>query len=489
MRVLASMSVEQTASAAFGGPPSVAHAEALVRGIESGSAVLDEPLDTLCIGLPRTTLALPRERPNALANAATGLGYALRLWRDAFPVRDGGTVILVAPFRRRFAHPTQQPYRAFFQATRAGHPAATLVEAERTAAADTRAIKAYRDGRTCHPRLPFADWDACRPALDRLGAVLVAGCRDATAARQLGFVPTHGISAAFQMARGLGGDGHRVGFLLSPPYFPIRVGSTTPFYPRVCLPDALVRAQRLRVVRERDRAGLEHVAAAGDVERHQGVLLDEQDRGALLVDLDDDLEDPLDEDRREAHRRLVEEQERRVGHQGPADRAHLLLAAGHRPRLLRLALGQAGEEREHAVEVLLQAGLGLALEGAHLEVLEHRHPREELAALRGLRDAAGDDVVRRVVGDVLAAEADPAAAWMVEPVDRPQRRRLARTVRAEQRHDLPVPHLQGDALERMDRAVVGVDALELEDRRLGRGRRGCRGDLGFAHWATAAFPR
>jgi hypothetical protein len=26
------------------------------------------------------------------------------------------------------------------------------------------------------------------------------------------------------MARGLGGDSHRVGFLLSPPYFPVRVG-------------------------------------------------------------------------------------------------------------------------------------------------------------------------------------------------------------------------------------------------------------------------
>jgi len=70
----------------------------------------------------------------------------------------------------------------------------------------------------------FADWDACRPALDRLGAVLVAGCRDSAAARQLGFVPTHGISAAFEMARGLGGDAHRVGFLLSPPYFPVRTG-------------------------------------------------------------------------------------------------------------------------------------------------------------------------------------------------------------------------------------------------------------------------
>jgi hypothetical protein len=224
MRMLASLPVELTASAAFGGPPSVAHAEALVRGVETGSAVLLEPLDTLCIGVPRTTLALPRERPNALAVAALGLGYALRLWRNSFPVREGGTVILVSPFRRRFAHPTQQPYRAFFQATRAGRPTATLAEAERSAASDSRAIQAYRDGRTCHPRLPFADWDACRPALDRLGAVLVAGCRDSTAARQLGFVPTHGISAAFTMARGLGGDGHQVGFLLSPPYFPVRVG-------------------------------------------------------------------------------------------------------------------------------------------------------------------------------------------------------------------------------------------------------------------------
>ncbi len=224
MRMLTSLPVELTASAAFGGPPSVAHAEALVRGVETGSAPLAEPLDTLCIGVPRTTLVLPRERPNALAVAALGLGYALRLWRNAFPVREGGTVILVAPFRRRFAHPTQQPYRAFFQATRTGRPTATLVEAERAAAADPRAIEAYRDGRTCHPRLPFADWDSCRPALDRLGAVLVAGCRDASAARQLGFVPTHGVSAAFTMAHGLGGEGHRIGFLLSPPYFPVRVG-------------------------------------------------------------------------------------------------------------------------------------------------------------------------------------------------------------------------------------------------------------------------
>ena len=224
-RMLSSLPLEITASAAFAGPPSAAHAEALVRSVDTESATLDEPLDVICVGIPRTTPFLPRERPNALIAALLGLGYALRLWRDAFPVRDGGTAILVSPLRRRFPHPTQQPYRAFFQATRAGREPAVLAEAERAAAADPRAIDAYRSGRTCHPRLPFADWDACRPALDRLGAVLIAGCRDAVAARQLGFVPTHGIPAALEMARGLAVGSPRIGFLLSPPYFPIRVGS------------------------------------------------------------------------------------------------------------------------------------------------------------------------------------------------------------------------------------------------------------------------
>jgi hypothetical protein len=224
MSLLASLPLEITASAVFAGPPSVAHAEALVRSVDTESAALDEPLDAICLGVPRTTPVLPRERPNGLIATTLGLGYALRLWRDAFPIRPGGTAILVTTLRRRFPHPTQQPYRAFFQATRSSRERSQLADAERAAAADRRAIEAYRAGRTCHPRLPFADWDACRPALDRLGAVLVAGCRDAVAARQLGFVPTHGVAAALEMARGLGGGDSRIGFLLSPPYFPLRVG-------------------------------------------------------------------------------------------------------------------------------------------------------------------------------------------------------------------------------------------------------------------------
>ena len=48
---------------------------------------------------------------------------------------------------------------------------------------------------------------------------LIAGCRDAQSARQLGFVPAHGLGAALEMARGRGAE--RIGYLLSPPYFPL----------------------------------------------------------------------------------------------------------------------------------------------------------------------------------------------------------------------------------------------------------------------------
>jgi hypothetical protein len=221
--VLQSLRCDITVAAAYSGPPSVAHAEALLRAIEARAAALEGELDAVCIAIPRLTPYLPRERPNPLLAAYLGLGYALRLWRDAFPLVRGGTAILLHGFERRFSHPTQQPYRAFFAATRSGRDPDALAAAEQAATTDERALNAYRSGRTCHPLLPFADWDACQPALDRLGTVLVAGCRDAAAARQLGFVPTHGIGAALAMTHGQAGGEARVGFLLAPPFFPIEV--------------------------------------------------------------------------------------------------------------------------------------------------------------------------------------------------------------------------------------------------------------------------
>jgi hypothetical protein len=225
--VLRSLPLERSVAAVFAGPPSVAHTEALLRGVELRGITLDRELDAVCIGIPRTTPYLPRERPNPLLGAHLGLALALRLWRDSFPVVEGGTAILFHRFQRQFAHPTQQPYRSFFAATRAvGPDESALAEAERAAGSEERALEAYRAGRSCHPLLPFVDWDACRPALGRLGHVIIAGCRDHNAARQLGFVPTHGAGAALTMARGWTERPPRIGFLLAPPYFPIRVSRT-----------------------------------------------------------------------------------------------------------------------------------------------------------------------------------------------------------------------------------------------------------------------
>src|SRR5438477_6192636 len=54
---------------------------------------------------------------------------------------------------------------------------------------------------------------------------------------------------------------------------------------QIRLPYVFVLFELFRVVRERDFARLQHVAATGDVEGHQSVLLDEQDRRPLRVDL------------------------------------------------------------------------------------------------------------------------------------------------------------------------------------------------------------
>ena len=223
-QLLQGLGRELTTVAAFGGPPSVAHAEALLRSIARRSVKLAEPLDALVVGLPWKHHHQPRERLNPITVAAVSLGLALRLWRDSFPVRDGGTVIVLHRLTRHFAHGTQEPYRSLFHVLRGSRTPLELAVAERSAGADAQALAAYRAGRACHPLLPYVDWASCRPALERLGAVVIAGCRDHAAARTLGFVPTHGLGPALEMAHGRAGGAAKLGVLIGPPYFPLEVG-------------------------------------------------------------------------------------------------------------------------------------------------------------------------------------------------------------------------------------------------------------------------
>ena len=65
------------------------------------------------------------------------------------------------------------------------------------------------------------------------------------------------------------------------------------------------------------------------------------------------VEDLLGQDRREAHRRLVEEQDRRARHERAAHGQHLLLATRQRSGLLAAPLLQAREEVEDARDVVV----------------------------------------------------------------------------------------------------------------------------------------
>src|SRR5579859_2785860 len=130
---------------------------------------------------------------------------------------------------------------------------------------------------------------------------------------------------------------------------------------------------------EHDRPILEHIGAMRDLERLADVLLDEQDRQPLPVQLPDEGEELLDRDRRQAERRLVEDQEARLGHQAAADREHLLLAAGERARALRGALLEPRKDVQHPLEVPRAARPGAAV-AAELEVLLHAEVGKHAAA-------------------------------------------------------------------------------------------------------------
>src|SRR2546430_9519824 len=64
----------------------------------------------------------------------------------------------------------------------------------------------------------------------------------------------------------------------------------------------------------------EEVRPVREGQRRLDVLLHEEDRHATPIDLAQDAEDGLDEARREAERRLVEDQERRTRHERAPDR-------------------------------------------------------------------------------------------------------------------------------------------------------------------------
>ena len=114
---------------------------------------------------------------------------------------------------------------------------------------------------------------------------------------------------------------------------------------------------------------LQHVAVVRDRQALSRALLHHQHRNAQRVDRLDLGEHVVLHLRREPCRRLVEDQDVRIGHQRAADRQHLPLAARQRRCALMQHVPQQRQRGEHRFQLLRQPMLDR--QRADLEVFEH----------------------------------------------------------------------------------------------------------------------
>ena len=107
-----------------------------------------------------------------------------------------------------------------------------------------------------------------------------------------------------------------------------------------------------------------------------------------------DVEQLVDHRRRQAERRLVEQQDARLCHQPARDRQHLLLAAGEKSGA---AVSRSRSRGKRCSSASISASRSTSFAGMRAEhdVVAHAEFGKHLPALRHQRDAARGDTVRR----------------------------------------------------------------------------------------------
>src|SRR5262249_12260030 len=156
----------------------------------------------------------------------------------------------------------------------------------------------------------------------------------------------------------------------------------------------------------------DHIAVVGYFERCVGVLLDEKHSAALRSDLENNAEDFFDDQGRKAHRWLVQQQQLRLRHHGPADGQHLLLASRKIAGLLGLTLPKPGKALDDRVRSALHLGFVGDKISTHSQVLRDGHFSKDLSTFRDLHEATSRDLVWRFTGDLFARESNRAGAWL-----------------------------------------------------------------------------
>ena len=140
-------------------------------------------------------------------------------------------------------------------------------------------------------------------------------------------------------------------------------------------------------------------------------------------------------DRVDGAERLVHQQHRRVGGEGPGDADALLLAAGELGRVASSpSPGRGRRGRAARAARALRVRLSQpSRRGTVVDVVEHGAVREQPGLLDDVADAAAQLVRRHRRARRVPSTRDRARRRLDQPVDHPQRRRLAAARRAEQR--------------------------------------------------------
>src|SRR3972149_10349621 len=207
------------------------------------------------------------------------------------------------------------------------------------------------------------------------------------------------------------------------------------------------------------------IAAMGELERVIGALLDEENSQALGVEGPDRSEDLLHDQRRQAERRLVQQEQSGASHQRAGDGQHLLLAARQRAATLMLPRLEQREERIDALQIPVESGWIIGNDGAHLEMLDNCHAREDAAPLWRLHNAEPRDFMGRERSDVAALEEDAALVHARASEDRHHQRRLAGAVAADQGDDLALMNIEIDPMQDRKDALAGGNRRPFRERR------------------------
>ncbi len=224
--------------------------------------------------------------------------------------------------------------------------------------------------------------------------------------------------------------------------------------------------QVVRQALRHDPPLLQHIGAIGDAERLEHVLLDQQNGGAVVAHLGDDVEHVVDDGRRQPERRLVEQHDAWPRHQRPSDRHHLLLAARQLAGRLATLVAQ---DRKQVVDPLQRLRSRRARRGqiaAEFEVLLDRHLGKEPPPLRHQRDAVAAIGVRLDLGHVGAIEAQCALAAAQQARDGVDQRRLARAVGPDHRDDLAAVDVERGVPHRRRVAVADMEVAGFKQHRL-----------------------